>query len=78
MNTDQTTDTSQDSAVERSTGPAPMTTIFGLALIALAVGLYVSIAHDVTVHWETAGPVALIGGGVVLVLLGAIGMRRRR
>lgn len=70
MSTDPLTDA-------RPTGPAPFGLLLGLALLALAVGLWVTTSFDLTVDWGVAGPAVLVGGGLVLALLGGLGLRRR-
>ena len=60
----------------RPTGPAPLTLVFGMLLLAAAVVLALQAAVDFQVNWAVAGPIALVGGGVVLALAGLVGMRR--
>jgi hypothetical protein len=45
-------------------------------LLAAAVVMALHETVDFRVDWAVAGPIALVGGGVVLALAGLIGMRR--
>ena len=63
--------------VTRPTGPAPLSLALGVLLLAVAVVLTLHETVDFRVDWDYTGPLALLGGGVVLALAGLIGMRRR-
>ncbi|MEO7070982.1 MAG: hypothetical protein ABI131_10875 [Nostocoides sp.] len=59
-------------------GPSPWTVLHGLIALALAVLVFITTATTTRIDWATAGPATIVGLGVVLVLLGLLGMRRRR
>jgi hypothetical protein len=60
----------------RPRGPAPVSLVIGVLLLAAAVVMALHETVDFRVDWAVAGPIALVGGGVVLALAGLIGMRR--
>lgn len=60
----------------RPHGPAPLSLVFGVLLLASAVVMALHETVDFRVDWEVAGPIALIGGGIVLAFAGLIGRRR--
>ncbi len=59
-------------------GPSPWTVILGLVGLFVAVLVFLTTATTVRIDWTTAGPVAVVGFGGVLVLLGLLGMLGRR
>jgi hypothetical protein len=59
-------------------GPAVGTVLLGLLCVAVAVFAYADRVLNLTVDWARVGPLAILVGGAVLVLLGMLGMRRRR
>lgn len=61
----------------RPRGPAPLSLVLGVLLLAASVVLALQATVDLRVDWSVAGPIALVGGGVVLALAGLVGMRRR-
>lgn len=62
----------------RRTGPAPVTVVIGLLCIAVAALAFTSEVTDLQIDWAAVGPVVVLGIGAVLILLGLLGMRRRR
>lgn len=61
----------------RKTGPAPFTVVFGLVLLVVAGLAFAGEVTDFEINWPVTGPSVVVGLGVVLVLLGLLGMRRR-
>jgi hypothetical protein len=61
-------------------GPAPFPIIIGLVGLVIALTAIISRAADLAIDWGRAGPVTVVGAGLVLVALGLSGMRggRRR
>ncbi len=60
------------------TGPAPGPIILGILGLVIAVTAVVTRAADLTIDWGRAGPVTVVGAGLLLVLFGLLGMRGRR
>ena len=60
----------------RRSGPAPVSLVLGVLLLAAAVVMALHETVGFRVDWAVTGPVVLVGGGVVLALAGLIGMRR--
>jgi hypothetical protein len=60
------------------TGPAPAPIILGILGLVIAVTAVVTRAADLTIDWGRAGPVTVVGAGLLLVLFGLLGMRGRR
>ena len=63
---------------EFKTGPAPMTSVVGLLGLLTAIAVLVSQATDLAIPWGVVGPVAVVGAGVLLVVLGLAGLRGQR
>jgi len=59
-------------------GPAPFPIIVGLLGLAIAITAIVSREAHLTIDWGRAGPMTIVGAGLVLVALGLLGMRSRR
>jgi len=59
-------------------GPAPTTTVVGLLGLLVAVAVVISRATDLDIRWDVVGPVAVVGAGVLLVVLGVAGLRGQR
>ncbi len=60
------------------TSPAPFPIIVGLVGLVVAITAIVSRAADLTIDWGRAGPITVVGAGLVLVALGLVGMRGQR
>ncbi|WP_427383718.1 hypothetical protein [Janibacter sp. G56] len=59
-------------------GPAIGTALFGFLLLVLAGGVVALEALDLDVDWVGVGPWAVVAGGVVIVVFGAIGLLASR
>ncbi len=59
------------------TGPAPVPIILGILGLVIAVTAVVTRAADLIIDWGRAGPVTVLGAGLLLVVFGLIGMRGR-
>ena len=68
---------SQESGAEPPSGPAVAPILLGVLVLATAAFALAEQALDLSVDWGQVGPVAILLGGGVLVLLGLLGMRRR-
>ena len=62
----------------RSKGPNASALVLGLVALAMAALIIVMETTDVRVDWSQVGPGAITGVGVLLVVLGAVGLVRRR
>ena len=60
------------------TGPAPVTSLFGLFGLLTAIAVLITQATDLDIHWDVVGPVAVVGIGAFLVVLGTAGLRGQR
>lgn len=60
------------------TGPNPAAILVGLLCIAAGALTIAQITAGFTIDWATAGPGVFTGLGIVLVLVGGIGIARRR
>lgn len=58
--------------------PAIGTVLLGLALLALSLSVLVQQLRPQPVDWARIGPYAVIGSGLLLAALGALGLRARR
>jgi hypothetical protein len=67
----------QESAAEPPRGPAIAPILLGVLVLATAAFALADQALDLSVDWGQVGPVGILLGGGVLVLLGLLGMRRR-
>jgi len=63
---------------EFKSGPAPTTSVFGLLGLLTAIAVLVTQATDLDIPWGVVGPVAVVGAGVLLVVLGLAGLRGQR
>ena len=63
---------------EFRSGPAPTTTIVGLLGLLTTIALLVTQSTDLDIPWGVVGPVAVVGAGVLLVVLGLAGLRGQR
>ena len=63
---------------EFRSGPAPTTTIVGLLGLLTTISILVTQATDLDIPWGVVGPVAVVGAGVLLVVLGLAGLRGQR
>lgn len=63
---------------EFKTGPAPITSVIGLLGLLTAIAVLLTQATDLDIHWGVAGPVVVVGAGVLLVVLGLAGLRGQR
>lgn len=68
----------QTVAPEFKSGPAPTTSVFGLLGLLGAIAVLLSQATDLDIPWGVVGPVAVVGAGVLLVVLGLAGLRGQR
>ena len=68
----------QTAQPEYKSSPAPTTTVFGLLGLLTAIAVLVSKATDLDIPWGVVGPVAVVGAGVLLVVLGLAGLRGQR
>lgn len=59
-------------------GPAVATIMLGLLCLAVAGFAFADQILDFSVDWARVGPLGVLFGGAILVLLGVLGMRRRR
>ena len=89
MNThDQTTPTPAGTDVADATagateatylsGPAPFPIVVGLLGLLTALGVVVADLTDLTVPWTDLGPWTVVVAGVVILVVGAIGLRGSR
>jgi hypothetical protein len=62
----------------RPTGPNASAIILGLVAMLLAGLVIARETMDLTVDWSRLGPGTIIGLGVVMVVIGAVGLVRRR
>ena len=63
---------------EYKSSPAPTTSVFGLLGLLTAIAVLVSKSTDLDIPWGVVGPVAVVGAGVLLVVLGLAGLRGQR
>lgn len=59
-------------------GPAPFAIVLGLLGLLVAGGVLVSELTDLTFPWADLGPWTVVAAGLVIVLVGAIGLRSSR
>lgn len=62
----------------RPKGPNASAVVVGLVAMVLAGLIIAKEATGLSVNWSRLGPGAIVGIGVVMVLIGAIGLVRRR
>jgi hypothetical protein len=60
------------------TGPAPFPIVVGLLGLLTALGVLIAEATDLTVPWTDLGPWTVVLAGVVILVVGAIGLRSSR
>lgn len=65
-------------APARPKGPNAGAVVLGLVALVLAAGIIATETMSVRVDWVALGPGAIVGVGVLLVVLGAVGLARRR
>lgn len=63
---------------EYKSGPAPTTSVIGLLGLLTVIAVLVTQATDLDIPWGVVGPVAVVGAGVLLVVLGLAGLRGQR
>lgn len=71
------TSTDKVSAPARPKGPNASAIVVGLVAMLLAGLLIARETMDLQVDWSRLGPGAIVGIGVVMVVIGAIGLVRR-
>ena len=59
-------------------GPAPFALVLGLLGLVVAGATLLSELADVNVPWDDLGPWSVVAAGVVVLLVGAIGLRSSR
>lgn len=59
-------------------GPAPFAIVLGLLGLVVAGAVLVTELTDVTFPWADLGPWTVVAAGLVVVLVGAIGLRSSR
>lgn len=64
-------------ALPRPTGPSWGTVAFGLVCLVVAGGALLVEVGELTLDWGRAGPLGLVGVGVLLVLVGLAALVRR-
>ncbi|EAP97314.1 hypothetical protein JNB_17628 [Janibacter sp. HTCC2649] len=72
------TQTLQTAVPEYKSSPAPTTSVFGLLGLLTAIAVLISKSTDLDIPWGVVGPVAVVGAGVLLVVLGLAGLRGQR
>lgn len=68
----------QAAVPEYKSGPAPTTSVVGLLGLLTVIAVLVTQATDFDIAWGVVGPVAVVGAGVLLVVLGLAGLRGQR
>lgn len=64
-------------ALPRPSGPSWSTIAFGLVCLVVAGGALLVEFSELTLDWDRTGPLALVGVGVLLVLVGLTALVRR-
>ena len=59
-------------------GPAPFPILLGLLGVLLAIGVVVGEITDLTLPWTDLGPWSVVAAGLVVLVVGAIGLRSSR
>ncbi|MBM6402806.1 hypothetical protein JQN72_00915 [Phycicoccus sp. CSK15P-2] len=59
-------------------GPAPFGLVLGMLGLVTAVVCGLSLTVDVSVPWEDVGPWVVVGGGLLVLGVGALGLRASR
>ena len=75
-----TTGTAAGAATEPTylSGPAPFPIVLGLLGLLTAIGVVIADLTDLTVPWTDLGPWTVVLAGVVILVVGAIGLRSSR
>ena len=60
------------------TGPAPFPILLGLVGLLVAVGVVVAESSDLFLPWTDLGPWSIVIAGVLVIIVGAIGLRSSR
>lgn len=68
----------QAAVPEFKSSPAPTTSVFGLLGLLTAIAVLLTEATDLDIPWGVVGPIAVVGAGVLLVVLGLAGLRGQR
>lgn len=63
---------------EFASGPAPTTSVVGLLGLLTVIAVLAAQTTDLDIPWGVVGPVAVVGVGVLLVVLGLAGLRGQR
>ena len=73
-------DTTAGAATEPTylSGPAPFPIVLGLLGLLTALGVVLADLTDLTVPWTDLGPWTVVLAGVVILVVGAIGLRSSR
>lgn len=74
---DRTADEAQTRTVPRPKGPSWSTIALGLVCLVVAGGALLVELTELSVEWDRTGPLALVGLGVLLVLVGLAALLRR-
>jgi len=59
-------------------GPAPFAIVLGLLGLLVAGSVVLGELTDVTVRWDNLGPWTVVAAGVVVLVVGALGVRASR
>lgn len=59
-------------------GPAPFALVLGLLGLVVAASTLVAELTDVTLPWNDLGPWSVVAAGIVVLIVGAIGLRSSR
>jgi len=59
-------------------GPAPFALVLGLLGLLVAAAVLINELADVSLPWQNLGPWSVVAAGVVVLLVGAIGLRSSR
>jgi len=73
-----TTATAEAPEQEWLKGPAPFALVLGLLGLVVAGATLLSELADVNVPWDDLGPWSVVAAGIVVLLVGAIGLRSSR
>jgi hypothetical protein len=60
------------------TGPAPFAVVLGLLGLLFAAATFLTQLTDLSLPWTDLGPWTVVGAGLVVVIVGAIGLRGSR
>jgi len=59
-------------------GPAPFALVLGVLGLLVAAAVLINELADVSLPWQNLGPWSVVAAGVVVLLVGAIGLRSSR